>query len=149
MPAIILIFALALAGCGAITQAGSGQSSLAAGQTYTPKQGTPERKAILDAVRKRLDITSQFSVDHLKLNGDWAYFRGTEVFIDGGERQETDLSVAVLLQRRTMGGKQAWTIIEMWTLPTETEQPFKQFVTRIKQRRKTAKIPGDLFPPEM
>jgi len=37
----------------------------------------------------------------------------------------------------------------MWTLPTETEQPFKQFVVRIKQRRKTAKIPGDIFPPEM
>jgi len=105
MPAIILIFMLALASGGAIIQAGSAQSAPAAGQTYTPKQGTPERKAILDAVRKRLDITSQFSVDHLKINGDWAYFRGNEVFIDGGERQETDLSVAVLLQRRTSSSK--------------------------------------------
>ncbi|MGH9943975.1 MAG: hypothetical protein ACRD9R_16645 [Pyrinomonadaceae bacterium] len=129
--------------------AGAGVAAAQAGETYTPKQGTPERKAILDAVRQKLDINSQFSVDHMKVNGDWAYFRGTEVFFDGGERQETDLGVAVLLERRGTGGRETWMIAEMWTLPTESESPFKQFVARVRRRQKAGKIPADIFPPEM
>lgn len=52
----------------------------AAAQIYTPKQGSPERKALMDALRlpveKDLNKKVVFKVDHLKVQGDWAFMRG-------------------------------------------------------------------------
>ncbi len=49
-------------------------------QTVTPKQGSSERKALMDALRipveKDLNKKVVFKVDHLKLQGDWAFMRG-------------------------------------------------------------------------
>ncbi|MEW6125778.1 MAG: hypothetical protein AB1757_01835 [Acidobacteriota bacterium] len=60
-------------------------------QTYTPKAGTPERKAIMDALRapveKELGKQVVFKVDHLKLQGDWAFMRGVPQQ-PGGKRMD-------------------------------------------------------------
>src|ERR1044072_3902091 len=57
-----------------------GFSSSAVAQIYTPKQGSSERKALMDALRvpveKDLNKKVVFKVDHLKVQGDWAFMRG-------------------------------------------------------------------------
>jgi hypothetical protein len=120
-----------------------------AGKAHIPQRGSPERKAILDAVRKKLNIKSQFEVHHIKVNQRWAYFRGGEVFFIEGEKQETDLSVAVLLERKEKAGKPSWTVAEIWTLPTNDDQSFQTFVERVRQRQKAESIPNDIFPDDM
>ena len=54
-------------------------SGLAVAQT-TPKTGTPERKALMDALRapveKSLKQKVIFQVDHLKVLGNWAFMTG-------------------------------------------------------------------------
>ena len=116
----------------------------------TPAQGSPERKAVLDGVRSRLKLKSQFKVYHLKLGGNWAYFHGGEVVDAGdGELQETDLDVKALLERKTVGGKTSWVVIEIWTLPTDDKLSYKSFVARARQRQKTAQVPADIFPSDM
>ena len=120
------------------------------GKATTPAQGSPERKAILDAVRARLKLKSQFKVYHLKVNGNWAYFHGGEVVDAGdGELQETDLDVKALLQRKPVGGKTSWVVAEIWTLPTDDKLSYKTFVTRARQRQRTANVPADIFPSDM
>ena len=116
---------------------------------YTPEKGTPERKAILDAVRARLKTGNQFEVDHLKANQKWAYFRGNVVVFAEGEKVETD-SVQALLERRSVNGKSAWMVLEIWNLEQGgTEDQFKQFVGRVSKRRKTEGIPGKIFPEQL
>lgn len=121
-----------------------------AGKATTPAQGSPERKAILDAVRAHLKLKSQFKVYHLKVNGNWAYFHGGEVVDAGdGELQETDLDVKALLQLKTAGGKTSWVVAEIWTLPTDDKLSYKSFVARARQRQKIANAPADIFPSDM
>jgi hypothetical protein len=49
-------------------------------QAHTPKAGSPERKALMDALRlpveKELGRKVIFKVDHLKVLDDWAFMRG-------------------------------------------------------------------------
>lgn len=49
-------------------------------QVQTPKVGSPERKALMDALRlpveKQLKKKVVFKVDHLKVQGDWAFLTG-------------------------------------------------------------------------
>jgi hypothetical protein len=59
---------------------GNVASALAQGPPYTPKTGTPERKAIIDALRApveaRLKQKVVFQVDHLKVQAGWVFLRG-------------------------------------------------------------------------
>lgn len=144
LPVLSVSAFLLLACCAsAFAQSGTGKAT-------TPAQGSPERKAVLDAVRTRLKLTSQFKVYHLKLNGNWAYFHGGEVVDAGaGELQETDLDVKALLERKTTGGKTSWVVAEIWTLPTDDKSSYKNFVTRTRQRQKAANVPADIFPSDM
>lgn len=120
------------------------------GKATTPAQGSPERKAVLDAVRVRLQSKSQFKVYHLKLKGNWAYFHGGEVVDAGeGELQETDLDVKALLERKQIGGKPLWTVAEIWTLPTDDKFSYKGFVARARRRQKLSGTPADIFPSDM
>jgi hypothetical protein len=121
-----------------------------AGKATTPAPGSPERKALLDAVRVRLMLKSQFKVYHLKLNGKWAYFHGGEVVDAGeGELQETDLDVKVLLERKQIRGAPLWVVAELWTLPTDDKFPYKNFVMRNRRRQKLSRVPADIFPADM
>lgn len=53
----------------------------------TPKQGSPDRKAIMDGLRipieKDLKQKVIFQVDHLKLQGNWAFFSGKNLTTSG------------------------------------------------------------------
>lgn len=87
-------------------------------QPYTPKKGSAERTAILDAVRFPLQAAINenviFVVDHMKVEGTWAFliatpktksggqidYRGTKFAADAQEADE--LTVALL---RKTGGK--------------------------------------------
>ncbi len=118
-------------------------------QTYTPKTGSVERKAILDAVRSKLNVQNQFAVKYLKVNGKWAYFSGDALTVVDGERFETD-SVKALLERRGEGGKQAWAVAEIWTLERGgDETSHRKFVDEVNRKQRAENIPGDLFPREM
>lgn len=50
-------------------------------QAHTPKTGSPERKALMDALRlpveKELGKKVIFKIDHLKVLEEWAFLRGT------------------------------------------------------------------------
>ena len=56
-------------------------------QTYTPKSGSVERKALMDALRvpveKELGKKVAFKIDHLKVQGDWAFMRGIPQQVNG------------------------------------------------------------------
>ena len=56
---------------------------------HTPKPGSPERAAIMDAIRgpaqKDLKQTLIFKVDQLRVAGEWAYARVSPTRPDGGE----------------------------------------------------------------
>jgi hypothetical protein len=119
------------------------------GKATAPAQGSADRKAVLDGVRARLKIKSQFKVYHLKVSGDWAYFFGGEVVAADGELQETDLTVKALLARENVAGKPVWAVAEIWTLPDEERQPFEKFSARVRARRKAENIPADIFPAEL
>lgn len=148
--ALVLV---ALGLCAAVSPPGAratGQGTDSA--VTTPAQGSPERKALLDAVRARLKIKSQFKVNHLKASDTWAYFDGGEVVDSGGgELQETDLSVRALLARKkTAAGKSAWAVVEIWTLPTDDRLSSDAFLARLQRRRRGAeKIPAAIFPPDL
>lgn len=130
----------------AVRAAGQGTDKAAT----TPAQGSPERKALLDAVRARLKIESQFKVYHLKASGEWAFFHGGEVVdAGGGELQETDLDVLALLQRKTVAGKAAWYVAEIWTLPTDDQLSRGEFARRVRQRRQAGRVPAGILPPDL
>lgn len=148
--ALPLSVCLLLAACCAFVSPVLAQSGEAGKAATTPAQGSPERKAILDAVRVRLQLESRFKVYHLKLRGRWAYFHGGEVVDAGeGELQETDLDVKALLERKQINGKPLWTVAELWTLPTDDKFPYKNFVERALRRRKLSNTPADIFPADM
>ncbi len=114
-----------------------------------PGTGSAERTAMLDAVRRAVRTESRFRVHHLRSTGRWAVFHGTEVVeLDGDELQETDLDVAAMLERRGTGARARWEVVELWTLPTEEEQPRARFVERVRARRQRLQLPAALFPPD-
>lgn len=61
---------------------------------YTPEKGTPERKAILDALRIPVERTMKqpivFVADNFKVQGNWAFVSGTPQNSSGGR---PDLSI--------------------------------------------------------
>ena len=62
--------------------------ALAQNQASTPGRGTPERQAIIDALRlpvqKQLKKKVIFKVDHLKVQNGWAFMKGVPQEPDGG-----------------------------------------------------------------
>jgi len=116
----------------------------------TPAAGTPERTAILDAVRARLGTTSRFRVDHVRTAGTWAFLRATEVVpLDDGE-QETDLTVAALLSTSFgTGPGGAWQVIEIWTLPGDGRLPMAEFRRRLGVYQAGGGLPWALFPDDV
>ena len=58
-------------------------------ETFTPEKDSPERAAIMDALRvpagKELKQEVIFTVDKLKVQGDWAFFAGQPKSKGGGE----------------------------------------------------------------
>ncbi len=64
-------------------------SAQTAPQDLSTARTSPDRKAILDALRPRLaqeaGVPVSFVVDHLKVQRGWAYFHGATKRADGGD----------------------------------------------------------------
>ena len=117
-----------------------------AAATHTPPPGTPERIALLSAVRSALRLNpgaSRFNVFHLRRAGNWAYFEGNEVvLLDDHSWQETDLTVKALLAH----SGSAWRVEVQWTLPGNDHFSLAAFEQRLAILRQTHHLPGELFP---
>jgi hypothetical protein len=114
---------------------------------FTPPAGAP-RQAIVDAVRARIGSTSEFQIDHLRETAGWAFLRATEIVrLEGEASQETDLTVAALLQRADGSG--AWQVRELWTLPTDDREPMAEFQRRLALHAVPARLPAALFPDDI
>jgi hypothetical protein len=115
-----------------------------------PPVGSPERAAILDALRRRLRTTGRFRVHHLRTAGRWAFVRATEVVeLDGAEEQETDLSVAALLEHPAGSTTGWWRVADVWTLPDEGERPLADFARRVRRRAQAEGLPPALLPDDL
>lgn len=98
------------------------QTSLWA-QATTPKKGSEERTAILDSVRapleKAIDQKVIFVVEHMKVDGDWAFVKAVPKTKDGEaisykgtefeeEADEADELTIALLQKKD----KKWVLVE-------------------------------------
>src|SRR5215475_2294476 len=65
-----------------------GTAALAQSRPYPPDKGSPERKAITDALRlpvqKKLKQDVIFKIDHLMVQNGWAFLVATPQRADGG-----------------------------------------------------------------
>jgi hypothetical protein len=139
----IVVLALVVIPC-----SGGAQASREAVRVTTPAAGSPARTGILAAVRRQLATSSRFKVDHVRVAGRWAFVRATEVVpLDGGEQQETDLSVAALLEQPA--GSPRWIVREYWTLPSEDERPLATFRRRVHERLRAERIPSSMIPDDL
>lgn len=94
-------------------------------QPYTPKTGTKERQVIVDALRapveKELKRKVIFKIDHLKVQGEWAFIKGVPqqpggeamsyegtVYQAANDAGAFDDGIVALLRRR--GGK--WQVVK-------------------------------------
>ena len=116
----------------------------------TPAPGSRQRAAILDAVRRRVKPAGKFRVDHIRMAGGWAFVRATEVFpLDGGELQETDLTVAALVELPAASPNGWWRVADYWTLPGEEERPLAEFTKRVRDRLRAERLPAALLPGDL
>lgn len=116
----------------------------------TPAAGSKERTAIMDAVRQRLKSTSRFKVDHIRMAGNWAFVRATEVVpAEKDELQETDLTVAALLELPPGSTTGWWRIADYWTLPGNDSRPLADFVRNVRARVRAERLPAALLPDDL
>ena len=112
----------------------------------TPARGSRTRQALLDAIRARVGVKSQFKVGHIRATDEWAFVRCVELIIDGDVGQETDLDIAALLRRKGPAGSAIWEVVDLWTLATDDAKPYKPFARRVRERARNSRIPAALFP---
>lgn len=119
-------------------------------KVLTPGAGSATRTAILDALRQRLKMAGKFRVDHIRTWNRWAFVRATEVVeLDKGELQETDMTVAALLELPTGSTIGSWRIVNLWTLPDEQVHPMKDFLQAIREKQRSEHLPAALFPQDL
>lgn len=84
--------------------------SIAQRGAYTPPSGSPERKAILDALREETRQLHQsnviFVVNYLKVQNGWAWVQTSPQSPGGSNRYE---DVSALLRKR----RNVWTVVEI------------------------------------
>ncbi len=119
-------------------------------KVYTPKPGTPVRKAICDAMRKYIRQTQEidprikflWKVDTMKVLGRYACFQGHAVKPDGGffddESMIGDFEQTTFLRR----DKDGWRVIADLT---RSDVPAKEELREIR-RTFPAEIPIVLIP---
>ena len=115
----------------------------------TPAPDSPDHTAILDALLQLLHISNRLRIDHIRTSGNWAFVRGTEVvLLDDAEEQETDLTVAALLQLPE-GSTAGWLVLDYWTLPDEQARPLATFLDRVRERLREEGLPDALLPDDL
>lgn len=109
---------LAVALASFAAQAGDSHSSATRSQVpkgqaasvLTPSPGSPQRKAVLDALRKELKrlhaIDAIFVVQHIHVKGRWAWVEAQPQSTDGSARFE---SIAALLRQDKTG----WRVVDI------------------------------------
>lgn len=122
-------------------------SAAAARPWREPPAGSAERTAILDRLRQRLGTRARFQVHALRVASSWAFVHATEVVpLEHGEVQETDLTAMALLERR---GAARWTVVELWTLPTDERRSHADFLRAVGRRQRSAGFPEELVPEDV
>ncbi len=90
------------------------------GKTYTPKPGSKERKAIMDALRKpvtnRVKKPIIFQVGSLKVRDGWAFFQGIAQNKNGSQLSDKHLWGETSALLRKQGG--AWKVLH-WGFATD------------------------------
>lgn len=115
-----------------------------------PVAGIGERAALMDAVRASVRTSSRFKVHDVRVAGRWAFVHATEVVeLDDVELQETDLTVMALLQSQGDAPRRRWTVVELWTLPTEERRSHAHFARAVRERQEREGFPVGLLPDEV
>lgn len=72
----VILFVILISSCAVFAQS-----------AYTPEKGSAERTAVLNALRvpveKELKQKIQFSIDHFKVQGNWAFLSGAPQNLSG------------------------------------------------------------------
>lgn len=107
-----------------------------AGDLYTPTQGSPERKALMDSLRVPVEADLHtpvvFKVDRLKVSGDWAFllavpqqpdgkkidYRGTR-YAEAIKAGAFDNGICALFQRKNGQWKVVQYVLGMTDVPWE------------------------------
>ena len=112
----------------------------APGKTYTPKAGSKERKAIMEALRKpvtkRVRKPVIFRVGSLKVRDGWAFLQGQAQHTNGSALGDEHLwgEVSALLRKKGS----TWTVLH-WGFATDTG-------TMDRARQKYPSAPKTIFP---
>lgn len=114
------------------------------GRVYTPVRGSAERSAILGGIRAATGIRNLFRVADMRVSGEWAYVRCTELVSSGDDLRETDREIAALLER--VEGTSRWRVLELWNRDVDA-RPFARFAERIREVGREREIPPSLLPP--
>jgi hypothetical protein len=111
-----------------------------AGPTYTPKPGSAERKAIIDALRKpvmkKVKTRVIFELGYFKVRDGWAMVSGSARKADGTSFGDEFLwgEVTALLRKE----KKAWRVLE-WGFASGTD-------VFDDARKKYPRAPSSIFP---
>jgi hypothetical protein len=121
------------------TQAAGGDS---ASKAYTPPAGSPERKAIMDALRGDQKVV--FKVNYLKVHGDWAWTDTTPL----DEKGKAVAEGGANLLHRESG---AWKVMDLSVIPEDPDNPMGPDDPDPKFIKAAQKafpgLPADIFPP--
>jgi hypothetical protein len=111
-------------------------SALGQSGPHTPPPGTPERNAIMDAMRARGDSRDRvFVARYLKVQGDWAWLTADPTSRDNKQRYETE---SALLQRTGL----TWRVVDQPC--AEADCDAAKELARI--RKKFPDAPAAIFP---
>jgi len=118
------------------------EDNVSASKAYTPVAGSPERKAILDALRGDQKVV--FKVFYLKVHGDWAWVDTTPL----DEKRKPVAEGGANLIHKENG---AWKVVDLSVIPEDPDNPMgpddpdPKFVKAVQKA--FPGVPGDIFPP--
>jgi hypothetical protein len=131
---------------GAATLIGCGQSAFA-DEPHTPARGSPERKAIMDALRPTYQAETSgqitFVVNYLKVHDGWAW---TDVTPLGSDNKAVAEGGPALLHY----DNDVWKAIDLSTIPEDPKDPLGPedaspgFIRNL--RKMYPDVPLDIFP---
>lgn len=122
-----------------LTRGVAGQAD--AGKAHTPAAGSPERKAIMDALRGDQNVV--FKVYYLKVHGDWAWADVTPL-----ENGKAVAEGGASLLHNTAAG---WKVMDLSVLPEDPDNPMgpddpdPKFIKAVQKA--FPGVPADIFPP--
>jgi hypothetical protein len=131
---------------------GGGIAAQGTSAISSPAPGTATRRAVLDALRRRLGSAVTFKVAHLAVTtgktGNIAFVRAGEIVRDGDAWQETDLFVEALLERSA--STRRWRAVAMWNLAESPDRDAHQaFVAKVHAELRARDVPVAVLPHDL